>query len=411
MPVRLKVGEAPAGPVGAPVGTGPPPERPPPPGLKPTLLAALASLGIFVVVAAVLWVVARWSLENLPYTTQHSRPDILGNRLWFNGWFRWDGSWYEKIAHRGYFEPLPGDQSAAAYFPAYPFLMRIGDRLLHNRVLGGIAVTVLSGAAVAALFSVWLRQKVADSAARWTALLLLLLYPFAYYLVGAVYADALFIAAVLAVFILLERDLPLLAGVAGTVATATRPVGALLLLPVAIRAIELRGGWRNLKPRDLGLLLTPAGVVFHSALCWARYGSPLAWIDAQDGWNQAPGPSTWFKTEFFPDLEMFSRTTHDLAAYLAHPLFTFVALALVPRVVRRFGWGYASYVLVVVGLSALSTQNFFGMSRYVLAAFPCFAVAGEILARRPVIRASWLAASGTLLVMATSLYARGYYLS
>ena len=401
--------EAPEARVDAGAGA-PSSSSPPGPGGPSALVTALRALGVFVLITAVLFVVARVSLSILPYTTQHSRPDILGDKLWFNGWFRWDGSWYEHIAHRGYFEPFPGAQSPAAYFPTYPFLMRVFGAVFHARVLGGIFVTVVSGAVVAVLYSLWLRLKV-EPAVRWTALLLLLLYPFAYYLTGAVYADATFIAAVLAAFLLLERDLPVLAGLAGAVATSTRPVGALLIIPFVLRIVERRGGWRSFKLKDAGILLTLAGVGAYSVLCWARYGSPIAWIEAQEGWNQSPGPATWFKTEFIKDLQMFSHTSHDLMAYLSHPVLTFLALALVPRVVRRFGWSYGSYVLVVVGLSALSTQNFFGMSRYVLAAFPAFAVAAEILARKPVTRAVWLGLSAVLLVCATSLFARGFYLS
>jgi len=411
--VRGKVDEAPEAPATAragPDGAGPPPAAAGPPGGPSALVTALTGLGVFLLITATLFVVARVSLSILPYTTQHSRPDILADKLWFNGWFRWDASWYEHIAHRGYFEPFPGQQSPAAYFPMYPFLMRIWGAVFHARVLGGIFVTVVSGAAVAVLYSLWLREKVARPA-RWTALLLLLLYPFAYYLTGAVYADATFIAAVLAAFLLLERDLPVLAGLAGAAATATRPVGALLILPLVLRIVERRGGWRRFRWRDAGILLTLAGVGGYSALCWARYGSPTAWIEAQERWNQSPGPSTWFKTEFIRDLEMFSHTSHDLMAYLSHPVLTLVALALVPRIVRRFGWSYGSYVLVVVGLSALSTQNFFGMSRYVLAAFPVFAVAAELLVRKPVLRSVWLGLSAALLVSATSLFARGFYLS
>ncbi|MBA3956074.1 MAG: hypothetical protein H0X58_05350 [Acidimicrobiia bacterium] len=67
-------------------------------------------------------------------------------------------------------------------------------------------------------------------------------------------------------------------------------------------------------------------------------------------------------------------------AYLAHPLLTIAGFALLPRVFRRFGYGYGTYALLVIGLSCLGTKNFFGMARYVMAAFPCFAVAGDLLA-------------------------------
>jgi hypothetical protein len=80
-------------------------------------------------------------------------------------------------------------------------------------------------------------------------------------------------------------------------------------------------------------------------------------------------------------------------------------------VVRRFGWGYGIYAVLIVGLPALSTKNFFGMGRYLLAAFPCFAVAGELLADKARLRAWALAASGVVMVAMTSLFARAYYVS
>jgi len=55
-------------------------------------------------------------------------------------------------------------------------------------------------------------------------------------------------------------------------------------------------------------------------------------------------------------------------AYLAHPLLTIAGFALLPRVFRRFGYGYGTYALLVIGLSCLGTKNFFGMARYVMAA-------------------------------------------
>jgi hypothetical protein len=53
-------------------------------------------------------------------------------------------------------------------------------------------------------------------------------------------------------------------------------------------------------------------------------------------------------------------------AYLAHPLLTIAGFALRPRVFCRFGYGYGTYALLVIGLSCLDTKNFFGMARYVI---------------------------------------------
>jgi hypothetical protein len=46
-----------------------------------------------------------------------------------------------------------------------------------------------------------------------------------------------------------------------------------------------------------------------------------------------------------------------------------------------------------------------------LAAFPCFFIVSEWLTGRERVRHIWLPISGTLLVVLTSLFARGYYLA
>jgi hypothetical protein len=89
----------------------------------------------------------------------------------------------------------------------------------------------------------------------------------------------------------------------------------------------------------------------------------------------------------------------------------FGAIALIPRVLRRFGWGYAVYVLVVVGIPLLGSKDFQGTGRYMLAAFPCFLVVAEWLATRPRWRKVWFTVSVVLLIFWTSLFARGYYVA
>ena len=51
------------------------------------------------------------------------------------------------------------------------------------------------------------------------------------------------------------------------------------------------------------------------------------------------------------------------------------------------------------------------MARYLLAAFPCFAVLGELLVERPAVRRLALPASGAGLVVLTAIFGTGYYLS
>ncbi len=366
---------------------------------------------LFLAIAAVLFVVGGLALAHLPYTGTDVRRHPFPGRPWLEAWVHWDGGWYGDIADRGYWTYTPAQQGPLAFFPAYPLLMRAGRAVVGNSLLAGVMVTVAAGAAAAGLFFTWLRPRLSPTAA-WTAVLLFLLYPFAYYLYGAVYADAVFIAAAIGSFLLVERDHPWLGGLVGAVATAARPVGFVLVVALAVRVVERRGGVRRLQWRDAGVLLAGAGIGAFCLYCWARFGAPLAFVEAQKGWDQTPGPATWLKLQFWKDVQDF-RSPLAWIVFVSHPILTLSALALVPRVVRRFGWSYGLYALLGLGISALSTKNFFGMSRYVLSAFPCFAAAGELLVERVprLARTALLSASGATLVVATAFFARGHYLS
>ena len=381
--------------------------------------AALLAAGV----AAVLFLVSGLAVAFLPWSGQpHVFPAFTGHR-WVEGWAQWDSGWYFRIARDGY-SYVEGQQSTVVFFPVYPLLMRATGAAVGSAYLAGVLVTAAAGVASATLFFTWVRDRLSPPAAR-AALLLFVLYPYAFFLFGAVYADAVFILAVIGAFVLLEKDHPWLAGLVGAVATAGRPMGAVLVVGLAVRAWDrqreatverdasepaptatpTRPWWQV-----AGVLVSAGGLVAFSLYLWARFDDPLAFLTGQEAWDQQAGLRTWLKVQFFEDVTNVSSPLSWLT-FVAHPILTFAGLALVPRVFRRFGRGYGIYVLLLIGLSALSTKNFFGMSRYLLAAFPCFAVAGELVADRPRLRRAATVASGVGLVVLTAAFSRGYYLS
>jgi len=90
---------------------------------------------------------------------------------------------------------------------------------------------------------------------------------------------------------------------------------------------------------------------------------------------------------------------------------TIITAAFIPAVFRRLGWGYGVFVTIAVVATAISTKDFVGMGRYSLAAFPCFAVAADMLFRRPKLAWAVLGVSGVGLVVLTQLHARGTIIS
>jgi hypothetical protein len=406
-------------------------------------LVAIAVVALAVVTVTVL------STVLLPVRAKS--PDLLVGRPWWEGWVNWDSGWYRQIALYGY-DYTPGRQGPVAFFPLYPMLMRVGRSLVGSVTGSGVVVTLASGVAAAVLVARWFRERLSPDAA-WTALLLFLLYPYSFYLFGPLYADALFLLAVIGSFTALERGHPWLAGLIGAAATASRPLGVVLVVGLVVRTLERRGvfggrlarpvgqtpprtpaerggggrppdqtgepsqaapRWQErlarLRPGDCGVLLAAAGAAGYAFYLWHRFGDPLAFLTIQKAWGQEEGPVTWFKVDFFREMARFE-SVNACVVLAANAAVTLVAVALLPRVVRRFGWGYGTFTILIVALSGLSTKNFTGMGRYLLAAFPCFAVAGELLAERVRLRGWVLACSGVGLLAAASLFARAYYLS
>lgn len=352
------------------------------------------------------------------FSARAASPDLLPGRPWWEGWVNWDSGYYRGIALFGY-HYTPGHQGPVAFFPLYPLVMRAGSWLVGNVTGPGVVVTLGSGVGASMLLSRWFRARLAADAA-WTALMAFLVFPFSFFLFGPVYADALFLLAVIGSFTALEHDRPWLAGLIGAAATAARPLGAVLVVGLVIRTFERRGALgepgtvrsrvSRLRIGDGGVLLAVLGVGGYAVYLWERFGDPVAFLTIQKAWGQEEGPATWLKVDFFRELGRFA-SADAMLVLIAHAVVTVAAIVLLPRVVRRFGWGYGVYAILIVGLPALSTKNFFGMGRYLLAAFPCFAVAGELLVDKGRLRTWVLAASGVVMVAMTSLFARAYYVS
>lgn len=379
----------------------------------------LVPLAVFGGAAVVLWLVV--GLVSGHAISQTPASPFPGS--WFlAGWAYDDGGWYRAIADHGYWY-IEGQQSPVAFFPAYPLLMRAGGYVVGDVALAGVLLALACGAASMVLFLRWCSTRLSPAASV-TACALLALYPYAWYLYGAIYSDALFLVGVLGAFLLLERDRPVLAGLVAAVSTAARPLGPAVAIGLLAVLLQRRGilpagqsrGERTrrqpLRPGDAGVLLSLGGLVGYMTYLWVRFDAPLAFAEVQSapGWDQGQGPHTWFKVSFFG---YFVRW-HDLhtgVRLIPHALVAVAAVLLVPRIARRLGWGYAIYTLVIVAIPAVGSKDFMGTARYLLAAFPCFAVAGEVLADRPRLRTPVLVVSAVALAGLTSLHARGVYIS
>jgi hypothetical protein len=425
----------------------------------------------FVGIAFVLFVVVWFSITHMARNPSYpiQTPLVFRGAGILEGWVRFDAGWYVQISATGY-HYTPGQMSSVAFFPAYPLGMRFTEKLFFGldptHILPGIVLTFFSGLAMTILFYRWCCLRMSRAVAR-LAVPMVLLFPYAWFLYGAIYADAFFLAFTFGAFVLLEKDHPVLAGLCAAVATAARPVGIgvfigllavelerrqIVVIPLFDRVREVgwraawhewrprdssdppeagerRGRWlriapRNAKPAHAGVLLSLGGFLAWLWYLGSAFGNPFlfAEIEGVPGWDQAQGPNTWLKVPWLKLLKHLPEYAGDSVQHWDKVTYTLdvtfqglLALGfvlLLPLVIRRVGWSYAVYVLGVVGIPIVGTKDWMGTGRYLLAAFPVFAAAAAwLLDGHDRLRRTLLVASGLMLVFLTSAFARGYYLS
>jgi hypothetical protein len=328
------------------------------------------------------------------------------------GWVAWDSGWYKLIAEQGY-SYTPGKQSPVAFFPLYPLAISALMKLGASVYGAGIFITLLCGPLALVLFTIWARTRV-DERTALQAGLLIALYPFSFYLYGVMYSDALFVLLVVSAFLLLERGHLVLAVLVGAISTAARPVAPALVLGLLVRRLE----WKRERgerwgPADFLPVLSALGFVLYLLYLDQAFGAPFAFVETQGspGWEQAPGPRTWFKVYWFETVFGADTGWDVRIRYIVQAALTLFGLALVVPTARRLGWGYAVFTLAVVGLPALSTKDFMGMARYLISAFPLFLTLALLLRERPRLHQGLVAVSAVGLVLLSWGFGRELYLS
>jgi hypothetical protein len=294
----------------------------------------------------------------------------------------WDGNWYRIIAATGYGPaPLPGKWSTWPFFPLLPTV----SWLAH--VFGSpytAALLVCSNvAALVALAGVHrLGRAHGERAANW-AVWLTALFPGSITFVMA-YPDSLYLAGAVWAFALVASDRPALAGIAAVIATAARPNGFLLLLPLAVTVLYGRDTRRIVR---LGMVLGPS-LLFIAGWCtwlWHVTGTPFAFVHTKGAWQE----STLLDVLKAPYAQRYGLLHVVLAAVLALPFL--------------IGWHrYPLAWRVLVACSLLPPIGFgvVGLARYSICCFPLAIAAGDAAARRSPHRLSrWpLVASAALMV-------------
>jgi hypothetical protein len=213
-----------------------------------------------------------------------------------NMWARWDAGWYLDIAKNGY-RFLPGEQSNVAFFPLYPYVVRLVHSVIPLSSDAGwlLVGIIVSNAAlfVALIYLYRLIRLDYDRSTAARAVLYLCVFPMTLFL-SAVYSESLFLALVVSAFYYARTHRWVTTGVLAAAATLCRPAGLLLVVPLGFEYLSQREfRWRRVGGGDcLALILPPLALAGHLAVLRWRFGSwnVISKAEAIEGWNRSLTP-------------------------------------------------------------------------------------------------------------------------
>lgn len=289
----------------------------------------------------------------------------------------WDGIWYLRIVRDGYptlvrpnvtyFVP----EARAAFFPAYPTLVRFLDRLvpggdtvaalLLNFVLGAVAIWLI-GLLARELYN----ERVAER-----TMIIVALFPGSFVLSFA-YTEALLITfGAACMWFLLKRNW-WLAGLFAALGTATRPNGIALIAACAwasVVAIRQRREWMSL----VAPLLAPVGFVAFQLWLGNHTNEAGVWFRVQ---TEAWGEGTSFGAT------AIRRTWEAISRPLTSPTNTITAMSVLALILLAWFWhkrripGFMTAYSVVIVLLMVLPETVTARPRFVFTAFPLFICAG-----------------------------------
>ncbi|PYR91155.1 MAG: hypothetical protein DMF84_17770 [Acidobacteria bacterium] len=315
---------------------------------------------------------------------------------------RYDAGWYGDIAINGYhFQARFDRQQNVAFFPAYPFAMRVvgylvgafeggvpWERRMARALWGGAILSIVTFVWGASYLARLARDTIGEAHAA-DAVTLLAAYPFAIFF-SLPYTEALFLLGSVAAFYHFRRHEWVRAAAWGALVGLTRPNGC--FLSVALACLIAEDLWRNrtiIRSPDhqitksiLSASAAGLGMLAYSAYVHDLTGSWFGWARLHEAWGRSfQGLAPLARGLARIDDEGLARALMLVPYDTLNALAFVFALVMLWPVFRRLGLSAAVFVIINIVPPVLA-GGVLSMGRLTSTLFPAFLALAAILPRR-----------------------------
>ncbi len=326
-------------------------------------------------------------------------------------WANFDGEHYLSIAIFGY------KGLEQVFFPVYPMIISFFAKPFSEGLFSSLINSTIVGLIIAngsfLLALLYLYELIKLDFSNKVSLLvvfLIIVFPTSFYF-GAVYNESLFLLLTVLAFLQARKGNWFWASLFGMIASATRIFG-ILLFPVFIVEAYLQKKYRQL----FWIFMIPLGLGLYMYYQYVTVGDPIAFYRLQDMvGEQRQSQLVVLPQVYYRYIRMLSTVDINQPIYQTI-LFEFIAgiIFLILPIYGYFKKIRLSYLFYAfIGFLITTVQgSFSSVPRYVLVFFPSFIVLALWLNHLPkAFKIIFFLCSISLLVIETSLFLRGYWVS
>lgn len=170
---------------------------------------------------------------------------------WINSYLQWDAHNYHRIAQGGYtFHTENGAYTTLAFFPLYPWLIRVVNVFVNNYIISGILLSgLLYAGACAFMYKLLALDYNKSTAIR--AIVYISVFPHSLFFGVMMNESLLFITSVATLYYIRKHNWPMV-GIIGALAALSRMAGLLLAIPAAVEWLEHYKVFEKLRQNKIG---------------------------------------------------------------------------------------------------------------------------------------------------------------